>query len=65
MEYKITSKSERDTIELAEKKITHLDKNQSDKVKSILENLKQAVIEGNEKLVEKYDDQLTDILFEM
>ncbi|MCR1823289.1 MULTISPECIES: Hsp70 family protein [Terrisporobacter] len=56
------------TIELAEKKISNPaikeDEKRCEKIEKLLEELKLAVIYDNEELVEKYDEELTDILFE-
>lgn len=56
------------TIELAEKKISNPtireDEKLCEKIEKLLEELKLAVIYDNEELVEKYDEELTDILFE-
>lgn len=56
------------TIELAEKKISNPaireDEKRYKKIEKLLEELKLAVIYDNEELVEKYDEELTDILFE-
>ena len=56
------------TIELAEKKISNPaireDEKQYKKIEKLLEELKLAVIYDNKELVEKYDEELTDILFE-
>lgn len=56
------------TVELAEKKIKNSKINKDDfkyrKIEKLLEELKLAVIHDNEELVEKYDEELTDILFE-
>ncbi|MPN37517.1 hypothetical protein SDC9_185036 [bioreactor metagenome] len=56
------------TVELAEKKIKSTKINKDDfkyrKIEKLLEELKLAVIHDNEELVEKYDEELTDILFE-
>ncbi|WP_434796327.1 Hsp70 family protein [Terrisporobacter vanillatitrophus] len=56
------------TVELAEKKIKSSKINKDDfkyrKIEKLLKELKLAVIHDNEELVEKYDEELTDILFE-
>lgn len=56
------------TVELAEKKIKSAKIDKDDfkyrKIEKLLEELKLAVIHDNEELVEKYDEELTDILFE-
>lgn len=54
------------TIELAEKKINNSKTIKGDeeyKIEKLLEDLKLAVIYDNKELVEKYDEELTDILF--
>ena len=54
------------TIELAEKKINNLKTIEGDeeyKIEKLLEDLKLAVIYDNKELVEKYDEELTDVLF--
>lgn len=55
------------TIELAENKIRNSKIKENDekygKIERLLEELKLAVIYDNEELVEKYDEELTDILF--
>lgn len=53
------------TIRLAEKKISKVDDEQAKEIEVLLENLKNAVIYNNKELVEKYDDELTDLLFEV
>ena len=62
------SESVKDTIELAQKKINNLklqkNENGYEKIEKLLEDLKLAVIYDNEDLVEKYDEELTNILFE-
>ncbi len=56
------------TIELAERKINNQTIREGDKryekIEKLLEELKLAVIYDNEELVEKYDEELTDLLFE-
>lgn len=65
--YKLAS-GVKSTVELAERRINNSDlKNNEEKRKKIqklLEELKLAVIYDNEELVERYDEELTDILFE-
>lgn len=58
------AKMVRRSIELAEKKLPKLNDSESKLVKEALRNLKKAVIEDNEMLVEQYDEELTDILFD-
>lgn len=56
------------TIELAQKKINNSKPGEDDekyaKIEKLVEDLKLAVIYDNEELVEKYDEELTDILFQ-
>lgn len=40
------------------------DEDKYDEIENILDELKMAVIYNNKELVEKFDDELTDILFE-
>lgn len=69
-EWKNYSLSEdvKSTIELAENKISNTsirqDEKRLEKIKKLLEYLKLAVIHDNRELVEKYDEELTDLLFE-
>ena len=54
------------TIELAEKKINNsktIEGDEEYKIEKLLEDLKLAVIYDNKELVEKYDEELTDVLF--
>lgn len=53
------------TIRLAEKKISKVEYEQAKEIELLLENLKNAVINNDKELVEKYDDELTDLLFEV
>lgn len=53
------------TIRLAEKKMSKVEDEQAKDIELLLENLKNAVIDNNQELVEKYDDELTDLLFEV
>lgn len=53
------------TIDLAERKMKKLDKTKVDILIVLVDKLKKAVIDGNEKLVEKYDEELTDVLFDI
>ncbi|MBQ9012669.1 MAG: Hsp70 family protein, partial [Bacilli bacterium] len=53
------------TVELAEKKMKKLEGHKVNDLRPLLDKLKQAVIDGNEELVEKYDEELTEILFNM
>lgn len=56
------------TIEIAEKKIRTLrvrkDSRKYKRIEKLLDDLKLAVIHDNEELVEKYDEELTDLLFD-
>lgn len=67
MDYDL-AKGVKGTIELAEKKIKNSKTRSKDekytRIEKLLEELKLAVIYDNEELVEKYDEELTDILFE-
>lgn len=67
LEYDLAS-GVKSTVELAEKKIKSAKIDKDDfkyrKIEKLLEELKLAVIHDNEELVEKYDEELTDILFE-
>lgn len=63
-EYEL-AESVKNIIELAEKKMKHIkDEDKYDEIGNILDELKMAVIYNNKELVEKFDDELTDILFE-
>ena len=53
----------RDVIELGEKKLDSLNGELKQKVKVILDNIKRAIISDNESLLQKYDNELTDLLF--
>lgn len=53
------------TIELAEMKLDKVDKSDGDKIRDLLNELKQAAIDENEDLVDELDEKLTDILFEL
>ena len=66
MEYAL-AKNVKETIELAQKKLNNLDKNKNEykEIEKIMEELKLAVIYDNEQLVEKYDEELTDLLFDI
>ncbi|MDT8716305.1 Hsp70 family protein [Clostridium sp. 19966] len=52
-------------INIAEKKLDKIQNPQKQKIEFLLKTLKSAIINNNESLVQKYDDELTDILFEM
>ena len=60
--YKLAYKG-RDVIELGEKKLDSLNGELKQKVKVILDNIKRAIISDNESLLQKYDNELTDLLF--
>ena len=63
-EYEL-AESVKNIIELAEKKMKHIkDEDKYYEIENILDELKMAVIYNNKELVEKFDDELTDILFE-
>ena len=63
-EYEL-AESVKNIIELAEKKMKHIkDEDKYDEIENILDELKMAVIYNNKELVEKFDDGLTDMLFE-
>ena len=63
-EYEL-AESVKNIIELVEKKMKHIkDEDKYDEIENILDELKMAVIYNNKELVEKFDDELTDILFE-
>lgn len=63
-EYEL-AESVKNIIELAEKKMKHIkDEDKYDEIENILDELKMAVIYNNKELVERFDDELTDILFE-
>lgn len=53
----------RDVIELGEKKLESLNGELKLQVKVILDNIKRAIISDNESLIQKYDNELTDLLF--
>lgn len=55
----------KNTIDLAERKIDKLDNSEIEKLQIVINKLKKAVIDENEELVEIYDEELTDILFDM
>ena len=52
-------------IERAEEEKENLDKEQTEELEEILHNLKKALVEEDEDKVEKYEDQLTDFLFDL
>ncbi|MGL6105123.1 Hsp70 family protein [Romboutsia sp.] len=55
----------RRSIELAERKMEKLEDDKCNDLRPVLDKLKQAVIDGNEDLVDKYEEELTDILFDL
>lgn len=52
-------------INIAEKKVKNLGEKEANKIQGVIEELKKAVIDSNEELVEQYDEELTDMLFEV
>lgn len=52
-------------IEFCEKKLPAMNDKDKENVTMILNNLKKAAIDNNEKLVENYDEELTNILFDL
>ena len=50
---------------MAEKKVPHLDSENKVKVVKVIESLKRAIIDDDDELVDKYDEELTDLLFEI
>lgn len=61
---RLSSKS-KTIIEMAEKKVPHLDSENKVKVVKVIESLKRAIIDDDDELVDKYDEELTDLLFEI
>ena len=55
----------KNTIDLTERKMEKLQQSEIEKLQILINKLKKAVIDGNEELVEQYDEELTDILFDM
>ena len=53
----------KDVIELGEKKLDSLSGELKQRVKVSLDNIKRAIISDNESLIQKYDNELTDLLF--
>lgn len=53
------------TIDLCERKMKKMNDVNREKVQKVLNELKKAVIDNNEELVEKCDDELTDLLFDI
>lgn len=52
-------------IEFSEKKLKSLSNSEKGNVAVILNHLKEAVINNNEELVDKYDEELTNIMFDL
>ena len=61
---RLSSKSKA-IIEMAEKKVYNLDGDNKIKIIKLVEQLKKSIIDDNEVLVNKYDEELTDFLFEI
>lgn len=61
---RLSSKSKA-IIEMAEKKVYNLDGDNKIKIIKLVEQLKKSIIDDNEVLVDKYDEELTDFLFEI
>lgn len=53
------------TMQLATNKLEKAKPEDAEKIRNLLRQLKKAVLTGDEKLVEKYDDELTDLLFDL
>lgn len=53
----------KDTIDMAEKKIRNLEEDKAEDIKELVSKIKKAVLDNNEELVDKYDEELTDLLF--
>lgn len=53
------------TMQLAANKLEKAKPEDAEKIRLLLKQLKKAIIAGDEKLVEKYDDELTDLLFDL
>lgn len=53
------------TMQLATNKLEKARPEDAEKIRNLLRQLKKAVLAGDEKLVEKYDDELTDLLFDL
>ena len=66
LEYDL-AKNVKNTVELAEKKINNLKENEKEykNIKKLMDEIKLAVIYNNEELVEKLDEKLTDLLFDL
>ena len=66
LEYDL-AKNVKNTLELAVKKINDLKENEKEykDIKKLMDEIKLAVIYNNEELVEKLDEKLTDLLFDI
>ena len=66
LEYDL-AKNVKNTLELAEKKINDLKENEKEykNIKKLMDEIKLAVIYNDEELVEKLDEKLTDLLFDI
>ena len=66
LEYDL-AKNVKNTVELAEKKINNLKENEKEykNIKKLMDEIKLAVIYNDEELVEKLDEKLTDLLFDL
>ena len=66
LEYDL-AKNVKNTLELAEKKINDLKENEKEykNIKKLMDEIKLAVIYNDEELVEKLDEKLTDLLFDL
>ena len=66
LEYDL-AKNVKNTLELAEKKINDLKENEKEykNIKKLMNEIKLAVIYNDEELVEKLDEKLTDLLFDI
>lgn len=53
------------TIDLCERKMKKINDTDKEKIQGVLNKLKKAVIDNDNELVQKYDDELTDLLFEI
>lgn len=53
------------TIDLCERKMEKINDTDIEKVQKVLNELKKAVIDNDNELVEKYDEELTDLLFDI
>lgn len=53
------------TIQLAQNKLKNASPSDAEKIRALLNKLKGAVASNNAELTEKYDDELTDLLFDL